>query len=181
MLEKLTQSFKVFMLAMGLNLNDPSLKDTPKRVAKMFFFETCRWLYVDPPEITTFPNNWYSGMVLVKDIEVKSLCEHHFQPFIWKCHIAYVPNKKLVWLSKFSRVVDHFSRKPQVQERLTIEIFDYLKEILQTDNIAVIINCEHFCMKIRWVEEPCSNTITSQLWWVFFDDEKTRSELYNIL
>lgn len=98
-LTALEKAFYGFMNTMGLDMKDPSLKDTPKRVAKMFALETCKGLYNEPPKITTFPNegvNKYDGIVLVKDIEVKSLCEHHFQPFVGKCHIAYIPQDRVV-------------------------------------------------------------------------------------
>ena len=182
MIEKLEKAFHKFMEEMKLDMTDASLKDTPKRVAKMFANETCKWLYEEAPKITTFPNdNGYSWMVIVRDIEVKSLCEHHFQPFIWTCDIAYIPKNKVVWLSKFARVVDYFSRRPQVQERLTQQIFDFWKKELETDNIIVRINCEHFCMKLRWVEEPCSNTITCIADWVFMQEWNAREEFFNHL
>lgn len=182
--DKLAKHFQAFMTEMNLDLDDASLKDTPMRVAKMFVDETCKWLYENPPKITTFPNEWenaYNGIVLVKDIEVKSLCEHHFQPFIGKCHIAYIPGERVVGLSKFARIVDHFSRRPQVQERLTTQIYNFLVEVLKTDNIAIVISSEHFCMKIRGVEEPCSSTITSKMGWLFMHWEKTRDEFYQLL
>lgn len=183
-IDMLSRNFARFMENLWLDLTDESLKDTPMRVAKMFVKETCSGLISPRPKITTFPNEWdnkYDWMVLVKDIEVKSLCEHHFQPFIWKCHIAYIPKDRVVWLSKFSRVVDYRSRRPQVQERLTTQIFRDLCEILETEDIAVVINSEHFCMKIRGVEEPCSSTTTAKLWWVFYSEQKVREEFYNLI
>lgn len=183
-LKKLEQHFGAFMEAMGLDMKDPSLKDTPHRVAKMFALETCKWLYNEPPKITTFPNegeNRYDGMVVVKDIEVKSLCEHHFQPFIGKCHIAYIPKDRVVGLSKFARVVDFFARRPQVQERLNTQIFNFLTKVLDTQDVAVVISSEHFCMKLRGVEEPCSSTITSKVGWLFMHGEKARDEFFQLL
>jgi len=180
----LTLAFWNFMKRMWLDMNDASLKDTPERVAKMFVNETCRGLYDELPKITTFPNdNNYSGMVVVKDIKVQSLCEHHFQPFVWTCDIAYIPKEKVVWLSKFARVVDHFSRRPQVQERLTQNVFDFLKKTLGTDNLIVRINADHFCMKLRWVEDPCSSTTTCIAKWVFWIDSdwKARQEFFDHL
>ncbi len=150
MIEKLEKAFYEFMKEMKLDLNDESLKNTPKRVAKMFVNETCKWLYTQPPKITTFPNDKkYQWMVVVKDIKIQSLCEHHFQPFIWTCDIAYLPKDKIVWLSKFARVADYFARRPQVQERLTQQIFEFWKKELETDDIIVRISAEHFCMKLR--------------------------------
>ena len=181
--EKISQRFKEFMLEMWLDLNDASLKDTPMRVAKMYVDEVCNWLFQQPPKVTTFPNDWsFDQMVLVRDIQVQSLCEHHFQPFIGKAYIAYIPKDKVVWLSKFARVVDFFARRPQVQERLTMNIHNFLKKVLETDDIAVIIKAEHFCMKIRWVKDPCSDTVTSQLSWVFRDENsQARQEFLALL
>ena len=184
MIEKAEEIFSSFMSSLWLDLTDPSLKNTPKRVARMFVNEICSWLYQEPPEITTFPNSWddaYDWMVLVKDIEVKSLCEHHFQPFVWKAYIAYIPADRVVWLSKFSRIVKYWSKRPQVQERLTMQIYNHLKEVLWTDDIAIVISSEHFCMKLRWVEEPCSSTTTSKIWWRFFTDAKVREEFYHLI
>ena len=181
--DNVEKSFFNVMEAMGLDMNDASLKDTPARVAKMYVTEVCKWLYEKEPKITTFPNDWkFDQMVLVRDLEVKSLCEHHFQPFIWKAYIAYIPQDIVVGLSKFSRIVDFFARRPQVQERLTMQIFNFLTDILKTDNVAVILKAEHFCMKLRWVEEPCSDTVTSQLWWVFRDEKsQARQEFLSLL
>lgn len=173
--------FEKILLSMWLDIEDESVKETPRRFAKMIVDETCRWLFTDPPKITTFPNTWdamYDWMIVVKDIEVKSLCEHHFQPFCGVAHVAYIPWDRMVWLSKFSRVVDYWSRRPQVQERLTTQIFNHLVDVLDSDNIAVVLECEHFCMKLRWVEEHASSTTTAKLWWLFFDDAKCREEFY---
>lgn len=181
-INNLEKSFKDFMLNMNLDLLNPSLKNTPLRVAKMFVNETCKGLYNELPKITTFPNDWnYTWMVIIKDLKVQSLCEHHFQPFIWTCDIAYIPKNKVVWLSKFARIVDYFSRRPQVQERLTQQIFDFWKKELETDDIIIRINAEHFCMKLRWVEDPCSNTITCLASWIFMNEWNARNEFFNHL
>lgn len=182
--KQLADLFWQFMEWLWLDLSDLSFKDTPMRVAKMYLHETCSGLFCKPPKITMFPNtgeNKYDGIILIKDIAVKSLCEHHFQPFIGNCHIAYIPKDMVVGLSKFSRVVDYFARRPQVQERLTTQIFNYLREVLETEDIVVIINSEHFCMKIRWVQEHCSTTTTSKLWGLFLNDQVTKSEFYSLL
>lgn len=176
------KKFFEFMEVLGLDMNDASLKDTPKRVAKMFIQETCKWLFEKPPKVTSFPNDWwYDWMVLVKGIEVKSLCEHHFQPFIWVCHIAYIPKDRIIWLSKFARITDYFSRRPQVQERLGTQIFEFIKKELQTEDIAVYIESEHFCMSIRWVQQHWTSTVTSNLGWWFKTDDKLRQEFYNAI
>jgi len=173
--DKLTELFEI----LKLDLTDPNLTDTPKRIAKMFVNETLKWLYSEPPKITTFPNEWkeeYKWMVVVKDIEVHSLCSHHWQNFDWKVTIAYIPGKKVVWLSKFARVVDHYSRRPQLQERLMKQIFDHLKDVLETDNIAVTMNCVHNCMYVRWVQEHEASTSTALMWGVFLHSESARNE-----
>jgi len=162
--------------------HDPSLNKTPYRIAKMMVNETCVWLYSKAPRISVFNNTWnYDWMVLVKNMAVKSICEHHFQPFVGVCHIAYIPGDKIIWISKLSRIVDYFSRRPQVQERLTTDIFNFLKAKLLTDDIAIYIKAEHFCMKIRWVNEHKSETLTTKLWWVFMEDWKVRQEFYEII
>ena len=168
MITELTQNRSDFMTNLWLDLSNESLADSPKRVAKMYINDLCKWLFQDPPKITTFPNDSnYDDLVLVKNIQIQSLCEHHFLPFIGTCHVAYYPKNKIIWLSKFSRIVDHFARKPQVQERLNMDIYTFLVEVLDTDDVAVYIESEHFCMKLRWVKEYCSTTITKKLWWRF--------------
>jgi len=180
---QLEYCFCEFMKAMWLDMSDDSLKDTPHRIAKMYATEVCKWLYEEEPRITTFPNDWkFDQMVLVRNIEIKSLCEHHFQPFVWFCHIAYIPWERIIWLSKFARIVEFFARRPQVQERLTKQIFEFLCEKLGTSDVAVIVKAEHFCMKIRWVEESCSDTVTSQLGWVFREEpSQARQEFLSLL
>lgn len=181
-MKKVQSAFYNFMETLWLDMNDASLKDTPKRVAKMFTQETCRWLFEEPPKVTAFPNDWnYDWMVLVKWIEVKSLCEHHFQPFIGVCHIAYIPWEKIIWLSKFARITDYFARRPQVQERLGTQIYEFLVKELQTEDVAVYIESEHFCMTLRWVQQHWTSTVTSNLWWWFRNDEKLRQEFYNAI
>lgn len=173
--EKLTELFKI----LKLDLTDPNLINTPKRISKMFVNETLKWLYSEPPKITTFPNEWeekYEWMVVVKDIEVHSLCSHHWQNFDWKVTIAYIPWKKVVWLSKFARVVDYWSRRPQLQERLMKQIFNHLKEILETDNIAITMNCIHNCMAVRGVKEHEASTSTALMRGLFLHSEATRNE-----
>lgn len=173
--EKITELFKT----LELDLQDPNLKDTPNRIAKMFVNETLSGLYTNPPKITVFPNegdHQYKGMVVVKDIEIHSLCSHHWQNFDWLCTIAYVPGNNVVWLSKFSRIVDYWSRRPQLQERLMKQIFNNLEELLQTDNIAITMNCKHNCMCVRGVKEHQASTSTALMWGLFLHSEATRNE-----
>ena len=167
MQEKAAQKIRELFEVLELDMNDANLKDTPERVAKMLINETFKWLYTKAPTITTFPNEWeeeYKGMVVVKDIEVHSMCSHHLQNFDWFCTIAYVPGKRVVWLSKFARVVNYYARRPQLQERLMKQIFNFLKEVLDTEDIAITMNCKHNCMFVRWVKEHEASTSTALMW-----------------
>lgn len=178
-LDKVAKKIKELFEEMDLDMTDPNLKDTPTRIAKMYLTETLKWLYSDPPKITTFPNEWedkYEWMVVVKDIVVHSLCSHHWQNFDWHCTIAYIPWKRVIWLSKFSRIVDYFSRRPQLQERLTKQIFNFLKETLETEDVAVIMNAKHNCMCVRWVMEDKTSTSTALMGWLFLHSEAARNE-----
>ena len=174
--------FSQIMELLGLNLKDPSLKNTPKRVAKMYVQETCSSLFREPPVITMFPNKKERGqIVLVRDISINSICEHHFVPFIGKCAIAYIPGKKIAGLSKFNRVAQYFAEKPQVQERLGDEILNHLVEKLGTKDVAVLLEAKHFCVCTRGIKDPNSNTITSHLSGVFFESIPARQEFFNLL
>lgn len=148
-----------------LDLTNDSLKDTPKRVAKMFVNETmCGLNYKNFPKIMTFENKMKSNTpVIIRDLQVSSLCGHHLQTIEGFANIAYIPNEKLVGLSKFSRIVDFFSRRVQEQERLTLQIFHTLKYILNTESVAVYIKAKHNCMSVRGVQEHKAMTTTMQL------------------
>lgn len=165
------------MRALGLDLTDDSLKDTPRRVANMYVDELFYGLdYSKFPMATAFKNkSAYDEMVYSKST-VFSTCEHHMLPFIGDAHIAYIPGKNVLGLSKFSRVVDFFSRRPQVQERLTAQIHAALCYILESDDVAVVIKCEHFCGKVRGVMEHSGSMITSQLSGRFRSVDSLRNE-----
>lgn len=157
-------SHLAIMRALGLDDTDDSLMGTPKRVAKMYQDELFYGLNYDNfPEATAFDNKAGLDEMVLTRCSVFSTCEHHFLPFIGEAYIAYIPGKKLLGLSKFSRVTDFFARRPQVQERLTAQISAALREILETDDVAVVINCEHYCGKIRGVQEHNGMMLTSQL------------------
>lgn len=170
--------FRSIMEILNLNLNDDSLKETPVRIAKMFTFETMWGL--DPrkfPKCTTVENKMqYDEMVVEKNITVQSVCEHHWQTIDGYATIAYIPGKKLLGLSKMPRVVDYFSRRPQIQERLTEQIFYALTHILETDDVAVVIHANHFCVRARGIQDQNSNTVTSKLGGLFKSDPRARSE-----
>jgi GTP cyclohydrolase I len=166
------------MLALGLNVyNDDSLKDTPARVAKMYTQEIFWGLdYLNFPGMTAIENKMqYDEMVATK-CTIKSMCEHHFVPFIGEAHIAYIPKTKVLGLSKFNRVADFFSRRPQVQERLTAQIHCALQFILKTQDVAVVIKAKHYCVHLRGVEDSNSETVTSKVGGKFFKVKALRDE-----
>ncbi|MCS6789674.1 MAG: GTP cyclohydrolase I FolE [Bacteroidia bacterium] len=154
--------FSEIMKVLGLDLNDPSLRDTPKRVAKMYLREL--FIGLNPenePQIRLFPNTLrYHQMVIEKEIRVRSVCEHHFVPIIGVAHVAYIPREWIVGLSKLNRIVDYFSRRPQVQERLTEQIADFLQQNLATPDVAVVIDAKHYCVSMRGIQDEASRTLT---------------------
>lgn len=168
------------MAALGLDLKDDSLCETPRRIAKMYLNEIFWGLdYNNFPKITTIENKMqYENMLLERHIKVSSQCEHHFLPFIGEAFIAYLPDKRVIGLSKINRIVEFFSRRPQVQERLTEQIFHTLCMILDTENVAVLIRACHTCVKLRGVEDVNSDTVTSRLGGKFYAGEALRNEFY---
>lgn len=154
--------FKKIMEALGLDLTDDSLVKTPNRVAKMYVNEIFSGLNTaNRPEISLFENKYnYNNMLLEKDITLYSNCEHHFVPIIGKVHIAYFPDTKVIGLSKLNRIVQYYAKRPQVQERLTNQIADALKEILGHNDVAVMIEADHLCVSSRGIHDTNSNTTT---------------------
>ena len=179
-LNSIQDSVRNIMQTLGLNLEDDSLSETPKRIAKMYLNEIFWGLdYNNFPKITTIENKMqYESMLLERRIKVSSTCEHHFIPMMGEAFIAYIPDKKVIGLSKINRIVEFFSRRPQVQERLTEQIFYTLCNILETDNVAVLIKAEHTCVKLRGVEDVNSDTITSRLGGHFLEGSALRNEFY---
>ena len=174
--------FKDIMKALGLDLSDDSLTDTPKRVARMFCNEIFWGLDYDAfPKCTTVDNKMhYDEMVVERNVIVMSNCEHHFVQIDGLATVAYVPNKKVLGLSKINRIVEYFSKRPQIQERLTEQIFHALCYILETENVAVVINAKHYCVASRGVEDTKSSTITSKLGGGFKTDPAARAEFLSI-
>jgi GTP cyclohydrolase I len=166
------------MVALGLDLLDDSLAETPTRVAKMFVNETMWGLdYEAFPKCTTVENKMhYDEMVVERGISVKSACEHHWMPIVGKAYIAYVPNKRVLGLSKMPRITEYFCRRPQIQERLTEQIFHALQYVLQTDDIAVCIIGEHMCVSQRGVEDNGADTVTTKLGGTFKLNSAARAE-----
>lgn len=162
-IEKIRYHFEGIMRALGLDLDDESLKDTPLRVARMYVKETFSGL--DPknyPAISVFDNAYgYDEMLIEKNITFYSYCEHHFVPIIGRAHVAYIPGKKVIGLSKINRLVQYFAKRPQVQERLTVEIASGLKAALQTEDVAVHIEADHLCVCSRGIRDTNSSTATS--------------------
>ncbi|MCB9251244.1 MAG: GTP cyclohydrolase I FolE [Flavobacteriales bacterium] len=174
--------FKSIMEILGLDLTDDSLKDTPKRVAKMYIKESFSGLNpANKPAITLFENKYnYEQMVIEKDISFYSNCEHHFVPIIGKAHVAYISSGKVVGLSKINRIVDYYAKRPQVQERLTIQIANELMESLKTEDVAVVIEAKHLCVSSRGIKDDTSMTTTSALFGQFHDMD-TRSEFLRLI
>ena len=161
--EKIAFLFREIMDVMGLDLTDDSLKGTPERVAKMYIEEIFSGLNPNnKPKIALFDNKYqYNQMLVEKNITFYSNCEHHFVPIIGKAHVAYISSGKVIGLSKLNRIVQYYAKRPQVQERLTNQIAEDLKDILQTENIAVIIDAKHLCVSSRGIKDDTSATVTS--------------------
>jgi GTP cyclohydrolase I len=174
--------FKSIMETMGLDLSDDSLCDTPKRVAKMYVTEIFWGLdYEAFPKCTAVDNKMkYNEMVCERNINVQSNCEHHFVVIDGLATVAYVPNQKVLGLSKINRIVEYFSKRPQIQERLTEQVFHALQYILETEDVAVMIDAQHYCVKSRGVEDIGSSTVTSKLGGGFKSDPAARAEFYQL-
>jgi GTP cyclohydrolase IA len=181
-IELIEKHFKEIMHVLGLDLSDDSLKGTPHRVAKMFIKEIFSGL--DPknkPPITLFENRYkYKQMLVEKDISLFSYCEHHFVPIVGRAHVAYIPNGNVVGLSKINRIVQYYAKRPQVQERMTKQIANELREALHTDDVAVVIEAVHYCVASRGVQDTASTTTTAE-YCGRFNDPATRLEFMKYL
>jgi GTP cyclohydrolase I len=176
-MKKIEFHFKEIMETLGLDLTDDSLKGTPERVAKMYIKEIFSGL--DPankPKIALFENRYqYKQMLVEKNITFYSNCEHHFVPIFGKAHVAYVSNGKVIGLSKLNRIVQYYSKRPQVQERLTMQIAKELQSVLKTDDVAVLIDAKHLCVSSRGIQDINSATVTS-FYGGKFQEEATKLE-----
>ena len=163
-IKAIAKHFRSIMEILNLDLTDNSLRDTPNRVAKMYVKELFDGL--DPnlaPSISKFENSFeYNGCILEKNIPFYSLCEHHFVPIKGVAHVAYYANEKIIGLSKINRIVNYLSKKPQVQEKLTVEIVTYLKNVLQTEDVACVLEAEHLCVSMRGIKDVNSLTTTAE-------------------
>ena len=164
---------------LGMDLSNDSLKGTPRRVAKMFVNEIFSGLKPEnKPKSSTFENKYkYGEMLVEKNITLYSTCEHHLLPIFGKAHLAYISNGTVVGLSKMNRIVDYFSSRPQVQERLTLQIVDELKKILRTENVACVIDAKHLCVNSRGIRDVSSSTVTAEFSGVFKNNETKREFL----
>jgi GTP cyclohydrolase IA len=184
--DKLTDSlaahYKEILSELGENPNREGLEKTPERVAKAMQFLT-QGYEQDPDALLrkALFNEEYSEMVIVKDIELYSMCEHHMLPFFGKAHVAYIPNGTIVGLSKIPRVVDAYARRLQVQERLTIEIRDAIQRVLNPKGVAVVLECSHMCMQMRGVQKQNSTTTSSAFKGLFLSNDSTRKEFINLI
>ena len=178
----LEKNYRQILIDLGEDPDREGLIKTPERVSKAMKFLTNGYA-INPDSIVqqAIFHEEYSEMVLVKDIEVYSLCEHHILPFFGKAHIAYIPDGKIVGLSKIPRVVDSYSRRLQVQERLTIEIRDCLQRTLNPKGVAIVLECSHMCMQMRGVQKQNSATTTSAFTGLFLKNDATRKEFINLI
>lgn len=182
--EKVKSLFSQIMAEVGIDLTDDSMAETPTRLAKLYstkeYFAGLDYSLF--PKATVVENKMhYDEMVLERNITVNSLCEHHWLPVVGNGHVAYIPHKKVLGLSKLNRIVDFFARRPQIQERLTAQIGETLKFLLETDNVAVCIDAEHLCVKTRGVEDACSDTVTSFLGGDFKTNPQCRAEFFSLI
>ena len=178
-INSITKDVERIMNTLGLDLTDDSLKDTPKRVAKMFVSEIFGGLHPDKkPKASTFENKYkYNEMLVEKNISLYSTCEHHLLPIVGKAHIAYISNGTVVGLSKMNRIVDYFARRPQVQERLTIQVVKALQEALGTEDVACVIDAKHLCVNSRGIKDKDCSTVTAEFGGKFKDNNVKREFL----
>ena len=170
------------MHTLGLDLTDDSLKGTPKRVAKAFVKELFAGLNPkNKPKMSTFDNNYkYGEMLVEKNITVYSTCEHHLLPIVGKAHVAYISNGKVIGLSKINRIVDYFAKRPQVQERLTMQIVQELQKAMDTKDVACVIDAKHLCVNSRGIRDIASSTVTAEFGGKFKEDA-TKQEFLNYI
>ncbi len=177
-IELITKNFTEILTTLGMDLSNDSLRESPQRIARMYVNEIFKGLKPENfPKVTAIENEMqYDQMIVVRDISVLSTCEHHFVTIDGVATIAYIPNKKVIGLSKINRIADYFARRPQVQERLTKQIAECLVYVLETEHVAVHINAKHYCVVSRGVQDSHSTTITTDLRGDFKLNQATREE-----
>lgn len=172
-LEAATTAAAGFLAALGVDLTAESTADTPRRMAAAY----AEMLAPRPFELTTFPNDeGYDELVLARSVPLQSVCEHHLLPFVGTAHVGYLPGERIVGLSKLARIVEHFARRPQVQERLTKQVADWLADNLAPRGVGVVVEAEHLCMTVRGVRAPQATTVTSTLLGLLREDSRSRGE-----
>ncbi len=178
-IQSIQKDFANIMYTLGLDMTDDSLKGTPKRVAKMFVNEIFSGLHPDnEPKASTFENKYqYNEMLVEKNIVVYSTCEHHFLPIVGKAHVAYISDGEVVGLSKINRIVEYYAKRPQVQERLTMQIVKHLQKVMKTEDVACIIDAKHLCVNSRGIKDINSSTVTAEYGGRFKDKEVKREFL----
>ncbi len=178
-IDKIAKHFREIMLTLGLDLTDDSLQGTPERVAKMYVTEIFSGLNPEnKPVPTLFENKYkYQKMLVEKDITFYSNCEHHFVPIIGKAHVAYVSSGYVIGLSKINRIVQYYAKRPQVQERMTVQIANELKEVLKTEDVAVVVDASHLCVSSRGVQDTSSLTLTAHYSGIFEEDMRKQEFL----
>lgn len=181
-ISKIEEHFAHIMDILGLDLRDDSLRGTPKRVAKMFVNEIFGGLLPqNKPAMSSFQNKYQYGEMLVeKNITLYSTCEHHFLPIVGKAHVAYISTGNVIGLSKINRIVDYYAKRPQVQERLTIQIVEELKNALQTEDVACMIDAKHLCVNSRGIRDITSSTVTTEFGGKFKEDSFKRQFLDHV-
>ena len=181
-MENIQNHFYSIMEELGLDMTDDSLRGTPYRVAKMFVQEIFGGLNpANKPKISVFENSYhYDKMLVEANIEFNSTCEHHFLPIVGKAHIAYVSSGKVIGLSKLNRIVDYYARRPQVQERMIMQIFNELKEVLDTENVMVVVEAAHLCVSSRGIKDSTSYTSTIQYGGVF-EQKEMRNDFFHLI
>ena len=181
-IESIEAHFRLIMEDLGLDLTDDSLNGTPHRVAKMFVQEIFSGLNPkNKPKMSVFENAYHCDKMLVEaNISFNSTCEHHFLPIIGQAHIGYVSSGKVIGLSKLNRIVDYYARRPQVQERMIMQIFNELKTVLETDNVMVVVEATHLCVSSRGIKDASSYTSTIQYGGIF-EDKENRNDFFNLI
>ena len=181
LLDELTGKFQGVLDTLVIDTeNDHNTQDTARRVAKMFICETFSGRYRPRPKVTSFPNMGYKSLYTTGPISIRSTCAHHFQNIVGKCWVGVVPQDKVIGLSKFNRLVHHICERPQIQEEMTTQIAEALKEYAETDNIAVVVKAEHHCMTMRGVREHESDMTTAIMLGAFEKDPALKKEFYDI-
>tara|TARA_R110000787_G_scaffold234375_4_gene341256 strand:- start:1627 stop:2307 length:681 start_codon:yes stop_codon:yes gene_type:complete len=181
-IDRIQESVKDILTTLGMDLEDDSLKGTPKRVAKSFVNELFMGLNpANKPKASTFENNYnYGEMLVEKNIVVYSTCEHHLLPIVGRAHVAYISDGKVIGLSKMNRIVEYYAKRPQVQERLTMQVVEAMKEALGTDDVACVIDAKHLCVNSRGIKDIASSTVTAEFGGKF-KNKDTKQEFLDYL